>query len=85
MKAVDNEDDVREALRGGATVDQAAQLLINDLNLDPIPAIKALRNGAGIGLSEAKEIVHRNLPVQDQRRAESLWDVIEGALKADPD
>ena len=75
---MDPTDIVRDSLAAGQTPDQIARSLIEDQKLPPIPAIKALRAGANMAVGEAKEVVHRNLPVDQQSAAEKLWnDMIE--------
>ena len=71
---MDPADVVRTSLEAGDTPDQIASALIQDHGLAPIPAIKALRTGANMTTGEAKEIVHRNLPLAQQAAAERLWD-----------
>ncbi len=63
---------VRSALEAGDTPDEVAHTLIWDLA--PIPAIKAMRTGGNMTTGQAKEVVHRNLPIEQQRAAEHLWD-----------
>jgi ribosomal protein L7/L12 len=72
-------------LEAGDTPDDVARLPIEREHLDPIPAIKAMRAGGGISLGEAKEIVHRNLPVERQRATEKLWNEAIAVLEADED
>jgi hypothetical protein len=67
---------VRSALDAGETPDQIARSLIHDHRLLPISAIKALRSGGGIPLEEAKEVIKRNLPVEQWAAAEKLWAMI---------
>jgi hypothetical protein len=67
-------DIVRDSLAAGQTPDQIARSLMKDQQLPPIPAIKALRAGANMSVGEAKEVVHRNLPVDQRSAAEKLWD-----------
>ena len=77
---VDPADIVRTSLEAGATPDQVAKSLIRDHELEPIPAIRALRTGGSMKLVEAKQIVHRNLPLERQEPAERLWnEMIEAA------
>ncbi len=82
---MDTADIVRASLESGDTPDQVAQALIQDHKLAPIPAIKALRAGANITLGEAKELVHRNLPLEQQAAAERLWDEAIKSLDLNPD
>jgi hypothetical protein len=79
---MDPADIVRTSLKGGATPDQVAESLIRDHELEPIPAIRALRNGGDMKLGEAKQIVHRNLPLERQEAAEELWNkMMEAAVR----
>ena len=71
---MDPADIVRTSLEAGDTLDQIAHFLIQDQKLAPIPAIKAMRTGANMTTGEAKEVVHRNLPLEQQAAAERLWD-----------
>jgi hypothetical protein len=71
---MDPTDIVRTSLGAGQTPDQVARSLIEEHQLAPIPAIKALRAGAGMTTGQAKEVVHRNLPLDQQAAAEKLWD-----------
>lgn len=68
------EEFVRSSLGVGDTPDEIARSLIEDHQLAPIPAIKALRAGASMTTGQAKEVVHRNLPLDQQAAAEKLWD-----------
>jgi hypothetical protein len=70
----DPTDIVRASLGAGHTPDQVARSLIEDHQLAPIPAIKALRAGGNMTTGEAKELVHCNLPLDQQAAAEKLWD-----------
>lgn len=75
---MDPTDILRDSLAAGQTPDEIARSLIEDQQLPPIPAIKALRGGANMTVGEAKEVVHRNLPLDQQSAAEKLWeDTIE--------
>jgi len=67
---------VHSALAAGDTPDQVAQSLIAEHHLLPISAIKALRSGSNMTLGAAKEIIHRNLPADQQAVAERLWEKI---------
>jgi len=73
---MDPADMVRNSLEAGDTPDQIAHSLIQNHKLAPIPAIKALRAGANMTLGDAKEVVHRNLPLEQQAAAERIWDEI---------
>jgi hypothetical protein len=76
---------VRGALDNGETPDQVAHALVVDQNLGPIEAIKALRDGGGMTLEAAKEIVRRNFPPERQAAAEQLWDEGLKDLDGEPD
>ena len=65
---------VRSALEAGESQDEIAHALMWDHHLAPIPAIKAMRSGGNMTLGEAKEVVHRNLPAEQQETAEQIWD-----------
>lgn len=49
---------VRNSLAAGDTPNNAARALIVDLRTSPVEAIKALREGGDMSLSDAKEVVH---------------------------
>jgi hypothetical protein len=70
---------VRSSLEAGATPDQIAKALIEDHHLLPISAIKALRSGSTLSSDEAKEVIKRNLPVDQWAAAEGLWEMIASA------
>ena len=70
---------VRSSLEAGATPDQIAKTLIDDHHLLPISAIKALRSGGSMSSDEAKEVIKRNLPVDQWAAAEGLWELIASA------
>jgi hypothetical protein len=65
---------VKTSLDAGQTPDQIAHALIYDHQIAPVPAIKAMRTGCNMTLGEAKEVVHRILPLDQQKAAERLWD-----------
>jgi hypothetical protein len=70
-------------MAAGDTPNEIARRLIEDEHLGPISAIKAMRSGGDMRLGEAKQYVHRNLPIEQQRAAEQLWDEAIAALEAD--
>jgi hypothetical protein len=76
---------VHSALAAGDTPDQVAQSLIAHHHLLPISAIKALRSGSNMTLRAAKEVIHRNLPADQQAAAERLWDQIIPTVHIDND
>ena len=65
---------VRTSLAAGETPDDIAHALIWDHKPAPIPAIKSIRAGSDMTLGEAKEVVHRNLPIDQQEASERTWD-----------
>ena len=60
-------------LAAGADTDQVAIELLRRSG-SPVSAIKALRDATGMGLGDAKWVVHRNLAPQTREAAEGLWD-----------
>ena len=72
----------RHQARDGKREDDAARVLL-EAGANPIEAIKALREVYSVDLAAAKQIVHRNLPANQQRSAEQLWDDIEAAFIED--
>lgn len=76
---VDAVSRAQAALQAGDTPDQVACVLIEESS-GPMDAIKALRLAGNMPLGAAKEIVHRNLPPEQQATAERLWD--EAAISA---
>jgi ribosomal protein L7/L12 len=63
----------RSMLASGANVDQLANKLFQRTD-SPISVIKAVVNATGMGLGDAKWVVHRNLDPKVREAAESLWD-----------
>lgn len=61
----------RAPLNAGDTPDQVARPLIRECR-GPMDAIKALRLAGNLHLGDAKEIVHRNLPPDQQGAAGRL-------------
>jgi hypothetical protein len=74
---------VRAHVDAGSSVDDIARMLVEELGLWAIPAIKALREGADIGLGAAKDAIHSCLPEPARQAAERLWDVVEAAIASD--
>jgi len=70
---MDPADIVRASFGDGDSPDQVARALTSDHRLAPIPAIKAMRAGGSMTVGEAKELIHRNLPSEQQEAAERLW------------
>ncbi|MBQ1038828.1 hypothetical protein [Micromonospora sp. C81] len=60
-------------LTSGADADQVARELLRRTD-SPISAIKAVADATGMGLGEAKWVVHRNLNPGVREAAENLWD-----------
>jgi ribosomal protein L7/L12 len=63
----------------GADVDQIAQALLGRTD-SPITAIRAVVEGTGLGLGDAKWVVHRNLDPEVRTAAEHLWDELIDAM-----
>ena len=84
---MDSVEIVRTSLDAGDTPDEIAHALVWDHHLAPIPAIKAMRSGTVLTAAQAKEVVHRNLPLDQQKAAEELWDeqIIHVGRMADED
>jgi hypothetical protein len=77
---------VRSMIGNGSSIDDTASALVKQRERSPIPAIKAMRLGAGLDLREAKAVVHRNVSSSAQEAAERLWDAAEAAVTGeDPD
>jgi hypothetical protein len=75
---------VEGALGHGETPDQVAHALVVDQALDPVEAIKALRDGGDMTLDAAKEVVRRNLPPDRQVTPEQLDEAFKD-LDEEPD
>ncbi|MGC5310256.1 hypothetical protein [Micromonospora zamorensis] len=67
-------------LASGADEDQVAQQLLRHTG-SPISTIKAVADATGMGLGNAKWVVHRNLNSQMSEAAESLWDELLEGIK----
>lgn len=67
-------------LAAGADTDDIARELLRRTD-SPISAIKAISDGTGLGLADAKGVVHRNLVPETRRAAESLWGELLDALE----
>lgn len=74
----------RELTAAGATPDHVARELLTRTTF-PIAAIKALREGAGLPLAEAKSTVHRNLDEPARTTAEQMWDQLRSAARSTTD
>jgi hypothetical protein len=70
---MDSVELVRTSLDAGDTPDEIAHALVWEYHLAPIPAIKAMHTEGDMTTAQAKEVVHRNLPVEQQKAAERLW------------
>ena len=61
----------------GADADQVAADLLRHTN-SPIVAIRAIATATGLGIGDAKWIVHRNLDPEVRAATERVWaDVLE--------
>jgi ribosomal protein L7/L12 len=67
----------RQLLASGADADQVAKELLRRTD-SPISAIKAIVDAAGLGLGDAKWVVHRNLSPEVREAAVRLWDDLLG-------
>lgn len=70
----------RRMLASGADADQVAKELLQHTD-SPISAIKAVADATGLGLGDAKWVVHRNLGPEARGAAESLWDDLLDGLR----
>jgi ribosomal protein L7/L12 len=70
----------RTMLAAGADADDIARELLRRTD-SPISAIKAIADGTGLGLADAKWVVHRNLAPETRRAAENLWGELLDALE----
>ncbi|HEU5109184.1 MAG TPA: hypothetical protein VFT95_11635 [Micromonosporaceae bacterium] len=65
---------IAQAMRAsGADADQIAAELLRRSD-SPILVIKAVADATGLGLGDAKWVVHRNLKAEAREAAERLWD-----------
>ncbi|GIF22436.1 ribosomal protein L7/L12 [Actinoplanes tereljensis] len=62
----------RQMVAAGAGADEIARELLRHTD-SPIQAIKSLADGTGMGLGDAKWVVHRNLDARVRAAAEELW------------
>ena len=76
----DLEQSARAMHAAGATPEDIARDLVTRTSY-PIAAIKALREGAGVSLAEAKQVVHANLDPAAREAAEKLWDDLRAAAR----
>jgi ribosomal protein L7/L12 len=76
----DLEQMAREMLATGATTDDMARELLTRTSY-PIAVIKALREGAGLSLGEAKAVTHGNLGPDEREAAEQLWADLRAAAQ----
>lgn len=70
----------RTMLASGADADQVAKELLRRTD-SPISAIKAVADATGMGLGDAKWVVHRNLNPEVREAAESLWDELLDGIR----
>ena len=70
----------RQMLASGADADQVAKELLRHTD-SPISAIKAVADATGLGIGDAKWVVHRNLSPEVREAAESLWDDLLDGLR----
>ncbi|KAB1153325.1 hypothetical protein F6X68_14415 [Micromonospora sp. AMSO12t] len=70
----------RTMLASGADGDQVAKELLRRTD-SPISAIKAVADATGVGLGDAKWVVHRNLNPEVRQAAESLWDELLDGIR----
>ncbi len=66
-------------LAAGADADEIAKELLRRTD-SPISAIKAISDSTGLGLADAKWVVHRNLAPETRNAAETLWGDLLDAL-----
>jgi ribosomal protein L7/L12 len=64
-------ESARTMLGSGADADQIARELLRCTD-SPISAIKAIVDGTGLGLADAKWVVHRNLVPEVREAAENF-------------
>lgn len=67
-------------LAAGADADDIARELLRRTD-SPISAIKAVSDSTGLGLADAKWVVHRNLAPAPRQAAENLWGDLLNALE----
>jgi ribosomal protein L7/L12 len=72
---------VRGVLAGGGSVDDAAREAVRQAP-SPIAAIKALRSGLGLSLTDARTAVHRHLDPAAQEAAEAMWEQLLNTARA---
>ena len=76
-------ESARAMLAAGADADQTARELLRRTD-SPISAIKAIADSTGLGLADAKWVVHRNLAPEVRTAAEKLWsDLLDGLAQSD--
>lgn len=73
-------ESARTMLAAGAGADDIARELLRRTD-SPISAIKAVSESTGLGLAEAKSVVHRNLTPETRTAAENLWGDLLDALE----
>jgi ribosomal protein L7/L12 len=70
----------RPMLASGADADQVAKELLRRTG-SPISVIMAVADATGMGLGDAKWVVHRNLNPEVREAAEHLWDDMLDAIR----
>ncbi|MFI7543858.1 hypothetical protein [Actinoplanes sp. NPDC049599] len=73
-------ESARTMLAAGADADDIARELLRRTD-SPISAIKAISDSTGLGLADAKGVVHRNLAPETRKAAENLWSDLLDALE----
>nr|BFE60452.1 hypothetical protein GCM10020063_049780 [Dactylosporangium thailandense] len=77
-------DLARPMFASGADPDQVAAELLRHTS-SPIAAIRAIALATGMGIGDAKWIVHRNLAPETRAATERFWaEAIEALDEADP-
>ncbi|MEV4715447.1 hypothetical protein [Micromonospora sp. NPDC049374] len=74
----------RTLLASGVDADQVAKELLRRTD-SPISAIKAVADATGMGLGDAKWVVHRNLHPKLREAAESVWDELLDGMSESPE
>lgn len=75
-------EQARRLVAAGADPDQVAQELLHRTG-EIVTVIKAVADATGIGLGEAKFVVHRNLDPEVRAAAERLWaELLDGLAES---
>ena len=73
-------ESARAMLAAGADADQTARELLRRTD----SPISAIADSTGLGLADAKWVVHRNLAPEVRTAAEKLWsDLLDGLAQSD--